>query len=239
MDAAEITIGLAALAGLASFLSPCVLALVPAYLGYLGGRSVSSGEVVVNRWGTFSHGLTFVFGFSLVFVTLGVLASGLGVLLFDLRTWLARIGGALVIVFGLQTMGIINIPFLNYDTRPQMKTSRRGSYLSSGMMGVFFSAGWAPCVGPVLGAVLTLALNGGNAGQGAVLLSAYSLGLGIPFLLAALGIGQVTELMRRHQRALRIFSQVTGAVLVIVGVMLLSGTLERLAAFGFFIDFGI
>jgi cytochrome c-type biogenesis protein len=106
-------------------------------------------------------------------------------------------------------------------------------------MGIFFSAGWAPCVGPVLGAVLTLAVNGGNIGRGAILLSAYSLGLAIPFLLAALGVGSVTELMRRHQRAIRILSLITGVVLVIVGVMLLTGTLERLAQFGFFVDFGI
>jgi len=239
MDPNNITIGLAMLAGLASFLSPCVLALVPAYVGYLGGRSVSSsGSTVANRWVTFSHGLAFVLGFSLVFVLLGAAASAVGVLLFDLREWISRIGGIVVIIFGLHTMGVINIPFLDYDTRRQAQPKRTG-YISSGMMGVFFSAGWAPCVGPVLGTVLTLALNGAQLGQGVLLLSAYSAGLAVPFLLAALGVGRVTELMRRHSKAIHYMSIATGAFLVILGVMLLTGTLEQLARFGFFVDFGL
>jgi cytochrome c-type biogenesis protein len=233
-------IGISALAGLLSFLSPCVLALVPAYIGYLGGRSVSpAGEVVENRWVTFSHGVAFVIGFSIVFVLLGAAASALGALLYDVRTWLARIGGLVVIIFGLHTMGLITIPFLDYDTRRQMEPSPGLGYVSSALMGVFFSAGWAPCVGPVLGAVLTLALNSARITEGVVLLSAYSVGLAIPFLLAALGIGRVAELMRRYGKAVRILSYVTGVILVIVGVMLLSGTLERLAQFGFFVDFGL
>jgi cytochrome c-type biogenesis protein len=240
MDPANLTIGLAFLAGLASFLSPCVLALVPAYIGYLGGRSVTStGQVVENRWRTFSHGVAFVVGFSLVFIALGTAASAIGALLYDVRTYLARIGGVVVIIFGLHTLGVIHIPFLDYDTRPQM-TARPGlDWMSSAVMGVFFSAGWAPCVGPVLGAVLTLALNSAQVGLGAILLSAYSAGLAIPFLLAALGIGRIAELMRRHRQAIRYMSIATGVVLVLVGVMLLTGTLETLARFGFFVDFGL
>jgi cytochrome c-type biogenesis protein len=240
MNPGEVTIGLAMLAGLASFLSPCVLSLVPAYVGYLGGRSVNStAGAVENRWVTFSHGVAFVLGFSAVFVALGAAASAIGVLLFDIRIWISRIGGIIVIIFGLHTMGVINIPFLNYDTRRQTSPDRRLGYLSSGLMGVFFSAGWAPCVGPVLGAVLTLAINGASLSNGVILLSAYSLGLAIPFLLAALGVGRVAELMRRHGKVIRVFSLVTGAMLVILGVMLLTGTLERLAQFGFLVDFGL
>ncbi len=239
MDPSNVTIWLATLAGLASFLSPCVLALVPAYVGYLGGRSVTpSGAVVENRWETFSHGVAFVIGFSIVFVALGAAASAIGQLLFDVREWIARIGGLVVIIFGLHTLGVINIGFLNYDTRREV-APRQSGYVSSGLMGVFFSAGWAPCVGPVLGAVLTLALNGARLSQGVALLSAYSLGLAIPFLLAALGIGRVAELMRRHRNGIRYVSKATGVVLVIVGIMLFTGTLEQLARFGFFVDFGI
>lgn len=239
MDPNNITIGLAALAGLASFLSPCVLALVPAYLGYLGGRSVTpDGQVVQDRWITFAHGLAFVLGFSVVFVTLGAAASALGALLYDARQWLARIGGVVVILFGLHTMGVISIPLLNYDTRRQVAPVG-GGLASSALMGVFFSAGWAPCVGPVLGAVLTLALSGGQLGQGVILLSAYSAGLAVPFLLAALGVGQLAELMRTHSRTVRIISIGTGVVMVIVGVLLLTGTLSQLARFGFFVDFGL
>ena len=239
MDPNNVTAGLAFLAGLASFLSPCVLALVPAYVGYLGGRSVNqSGAVVENRWATFTHGVAFVIGFSVVFVALGAAASAIGGFLFDIREWIARIGGVAVVIFGLHTIGIINIPFLNYDTRHQVRPGKSG-YLSSSLMGVFFSAGWAPCVGPVLGAVLTLAVSGGELSQGVVLLSAYSAGLAIPFLLAALGVGRATQLLRRHSKAIRTLSMATGVVLVVVGVMLFTGTLEQLARFGFFVDFGL
>jgi cytochrome c-type biogenesis protein len=233
-------IGLAALAGLLSFLSPCVLALVPAYISYLGGHTVTAGgQVVENRWVTFSHGVAFVLGFSVVFVVLGAAASALGALLYDVRTWLARIGGVVVIIFGLHTMGVISIPFLDYDTRREMQPNPTLGYLSSALMGVFFSAGWAPCVGPVLGAVLTLALNSARITEGVVLLSAYSVGLAVPFLLAALGIGRAAELMRNYSNAVRVLSVITGVILVIVGVMLMTGTLERLARFGFFVNFGL
>lgn len=240
MSAGNVTIWLAFLAGLASFLSPCVLALVPAYVGYLGGRSVATtGQVIENRWVTFSHGVAFVIGFSFVFVILGAAASAIGVLLYDLRTWLARIGGVIVIVFGLHTMGVIHIPFLDFDTRPQFQPTPGLGYLSSAVMGVFFSAGWAPCVGPVLGAVLTMALNTAQLNQGVILLIAYSMGLAIPFLLAALGIGRVAELMRQHGRVVRVVSMVTGVVMVIVGVLLMTGTMSRLAQFGFLVPLGL
>ena len=185
MDFTNVTVGLAFLAGLASFLSPCVFALVPAYVGYLSGRSLAmagGGTQQSNRWVTFSHGLAFVLGFSVVFVLLGVAASSLGGILFSMREWLTKIGGVIVVVFGLHMLGIIHIPFLEYDLRPQNAPDRGRGYLSSALMGVFFSAGWSPCVGPVLGAILTLALNGGSVSQGTTLLSAYSAGLAIPFL---------------------------------------------------------
>ena len=240
MDLSSISIGLAFLAGLASFLSPCVLALVPAYIGYLGGRSVTpQGEVVGNRGIVFTHGLAFVAGFSLIFIALGVAASALGAILYDLRIWLARAGGIAVIIFGLHTIGLINIPFLNYDTRRQFQPSPGLGYLSSLLMGIFFSAGWSPCVGPVLGAILTLALKGANLHQGVILLSAYSVGLAVPFLMAALGIGRIAEVLRRYAKAIRWISIGTGVVLIILGLMLFTGTLERLAQFGFFIDFGL
>lgn len=240
MGPSDVTVWLALLAGLASFLSPCVLALVPAYLSYLGGLSVTAtGQVIENRWVTFTHGLAFVLGFSLVFIALGAAASAIGAVLFDLRVWLARIGGVVIIIFGLHTLGWVNIPFLDYGTRRQVRPNPSLGYLASGLMGVFFSAGWAPCVGPVLGAVLTLALNSAELNRGVVLLTAYSAGLAVPFLLAALGIGRLAELMRRHSKAIRIISKITGVAMLIVGILLLTGTLQRLAQFGFFVDFGL
>ncbi|HSB90333.1 MAG TPA: cytochrome c biogenesis protein CcdA [Anaerolineales bacterium] len=240
MNPENVTVPLAFLAGLASFLSPCVMALVPAYIGYLSGRSVTTAGVVVeNRWATFAHGAAFVLGFSAVFVILGAAASLIGAVLYDLRTWLARIGGLVVIVFGLHTMGVIHIPFLDYDLRRTMRPTPGLNFTSSFLMGVFFSAGWAPCVGPVLGAILTLALSSGSLNLGVVLLVAYSAGLAIPFLLAALGIGRIAEWMRLHGRAVLVVSRVTGVVLVIVGFLLLTGALERLAQYGFFVNFGL
>src|SRR5512140_553612 len=150
MQIGNISLGLAFIAGVASFLSPCVLALVPAYIGYLGGRAAGGGGGANDRLGMFMHGVAFVLGFGAVFVLLGVAASALGGLLFDVRTWLGRIGGLIVIVFGLHMIGIIRIPFLEYDTRMQEMPDLKLGYVSSALMGVFFSAGWSPCVGPVL-----------------------------------------------------------------------------------------
>jgi cytochrome c-type biogenesis protein len=240
MDFSNITIGLAFLAGLASFLSPCVFSLVPAYVGYLGGRSAASVQAnQPNKWTTFSHGLAFVSGFSLVFILLGVATSALGGLLYDLQTWVARIGGIIVIIFGLHMTGILHIPFLNYDLRPQAAPDRRWGYASSALMGIFFSAGWSPCVGPVLGAILTLSLSGGSVLTGTRLLTAYSAGLAIPFLLAALGIGWVSTILKRYGRVMRIIEVAMGVVLIIVGAMLSLGVFETLSRFGFFVDFGL
>lgn len=236
----DISLGVAFVAGLVSFLSPCVLALVPAYISYLSGRSIqSTGVVVRNRWETLLHGVAFVLGFSFVFVILGVAASALGAIMYDFRIWFMRIGGGLIIIFGLFSLGVINIPFLNYDTRKQYQPDPRLGYLSSALMGIFFSAGWSPCVGPVLGAILTLAFTGANISQGVFLLIAYSSGLGVPFLLAALGVGRAAELLRQHHKAVSITARITGVLLIIMGILLTTGSLDSLARFGSLIDFGL
>ncbi len=240
----DVSIGLAFLAGLASFLSPCVFSLVPAYIGYLSGRSLAmstgTGDTAqVNRWDTFAHGLAFVLGFSVVFVTLGLIVSSLGRLMFELRPVLSKVGGVVVILFGLHMTGILRIPFLEYDLRPQSRMDQQRSYLSSALMGIFFSAGWSPCVGPVLGAILTLVLNGGSLTLGAQLLSAYSAGLAIPFLLAAVGIGWVTGVLRRYRKVMHYVEVGMGVLVIIVGVMLFIGTFEQLSRFGLFVDFGL
>jgi cytochrome c-type biogenesis protein len=191
-----------------------------------------------NRAETFSHGLAFVFGFSIVFIILGVAASSLGGLLFSMRTWLAKIGGIVVIIFGLHLTGILRIPFLDYDLRPRSKIDQSRSYLSSSLMGVFFSAGWSPCVGPVLGAILTLAFNGGSIAEGVKLLSAYSAGLAVPFLLAALGIGWVAVFLRKYGRVIHYIEIAMGGVDRCRWVVVL-GAFALLNQLGFFIDFGL
>jgi cytochrome c-type biogenesis protein len=239
MDIAQVTVGLAFLAGLASFLSPCVFSLVPAYVGYLGGRAAGGENAGSSRWITLTHGLAFVLGFSVVFVVLGVAVSAAGGLLYDLRTYLAKIGGIIVIVFGLHMMGVFRLPFLEYDARLHAAPDRKWGYLSSALLGIFFSAGWSPCVGPVLGTILTVAINGGSVALGARLLSAYSAGLAVPFLVAALGIGWVTTVLQRYGTAMHYVEIVMGGVLVIVGILLFAGVFELMARYGFYVNFGL
>ena len=241
MDISQVTIGLAFLAGLASFLSPCVFSLVPAYIGYLGGRAVGGEATESNRFITFTHGLAFVLGFSVVFIILGVATAAFGRLLFDMRFILSKVGGIIVMIFGFHMIGIFRIPFLEYDTRVQKVPDRKWGYLSSAMMGVFFSAGWAPCVGPVLGSILTLSLNGGSVSSGVSLLSAYSAGLAIPFLMAALGVGWVSITLRKYGKIMHYVEIAMGVVLVILGFMLFTGIFERIAQAGqfFWVDFGL
>ena len=235
----DITAGLAFLAGLASFLSPCVLSLVPVYVGYLSGKAVGDKSNSQNRWLTFTHGLAFVLGFSLVFIVFNILAAVVGGLLFDVRTWLAKIGGLIVIIFGLHMIGVFRIPFLEYDYRIHSQADPRWGYISSLLMGVFFSAGWAPCVGPILGSIMTFAANGGSILTGVWLGSAYSMGLAIPFLLAALGIGWVTTILRKYNKVMRITEVVMGVVLVIAGILLFLGSFNLLASFVPFYNFGL
>jgi cytochrome c-type biogenesis protein len=216
--------------------------LVPAYISYLSGRSIAvlkSSEGQQFKLETFSHGVAFVVGFSLVFISLGATASAIGGLLYNLRWLLAKVGGVIVIIFGLHMTGILRIPFLDYDLRIENKAQKNRTYLSSILMGVFFSAGWSPCVGPVLGAILTFAVGGGSVLVGMKLLSAYSAGLAIPFLLAALGIGWVVKIITKYGKAMRYVEIGMGIILIIIGAMLFFGTLETLNRFGFFYDFGL
>jgi cytochrome c-type biogenesis protein len=239
MDISEVSVGLAFLAGLASFLSPCVFSLVPAYVGYLGGRAAGGENRLSNRWITFTHGLAFVLGFSIVFVILGAAVSVAGGLLYNIRYWLAKIGGVVVIVFGLHMIGVFRIPFLEYDTRVTTAPDLKWGFLSSALLGVFFSAGWSPCVGPVLGTILTLAINGGSVALGAKLLSAYSAGLAVPFLAAALGIGWVSTTLRKYNKVMHYVEIAMGVVLVIVGVLLFAGVFELIARYGYYVNFGL
>jgi len=237
----NISIGLAFLAGLASFLSPCVFSLVPAYIGYLGGRAAGGENTPGNRFATFTHGLAFVFGFTVVFVFFGVAASVFGSLLHDVRNWVARIGGIVVVIFGLHMTGLFRISYLDYDMRIHSASDRKKGYVSSFFMGVFFSAGWSPCIGPVLGAILTLAVGGGSVVLGIKLLTSYSAGLAVPFLIAALGIGWLSVILRRYGKVMHYVEVGMGVILIIVGLMLFFDVFQWLSTYGqfFWIDFGL
>lgn len=238
MEVFRVPVGLALLAGLASFLSPCVLSLVPVYIGYLSGRAAGGESTAIHRWVTLTHGLAFVSGFSVVFILFNIIASALGNLMGDLRFWLEKIGGLLVVIFGLHMIGLFRIRVLEYDLRVHSQVDRRFGLFSSFLLGVFFSAGWSPCIGPVLGAIITLSLHGGSVVQGALLGLVYSAGLAIPFLLAALGIGWVSIILRRYNRVMRITEIVMGVLLVVIGALLLLGKFNLIAGIFPGVDLG-
>jgi len=218
---------LALLGGLLSFVSPCVLPLVPVYLGYMSGAAVQKGQVQAPRARVLAHALAFVAGFSLIFVLLGASAGLLHDWLYEYRQQLQIFSGALLIVFGLHTIGVFNIPFLNYERRLELHPSRRLGYLRSTLIGIGFGLGWTPCVGPILGGMFTLAMQE-QTGPAITLFIAYSLGLGIPFVLAGLLGGQMALWLRRvmmHSFDLRVAGRTLLASLnpitLVSGVLLL------------------
>lgn len=218
------------IAGLLTFLAPCTLPLVPGYLSFISGVSLTDlndpNKAKQTRWKIFFNGLFFMIGFSMVFITLGVLAGLAGQALFPYRTWLGRIGGVFVIIFGLFMLNVLKIPFLSKEV--QIKTPaffKRGRSLNSLILGLAFGLGWTPCVGPVLGSILTLAAAGGTIGQGALLLSVFSLGLAVPFLLIALSIGSASAYLGRISKYISIVSIIGGFFLIFLGILLLTNNL--------------
>jgi len=213
-------------AGLLSFLSPCVLPLVPSYIGFLTGMSLP--EVSTRRRTALLHALLFVLGFSLVFVLLGASATALGRALNYYQHWLQRIGGVLIILFGLVCLGVIRVGFLTQERRVQVEHKPVG-YLGSALVGMAFGAGWTPCIGPVLGAILGLAATSQDLGRGMLLLGSYSAGLAVPFLLAAAALEAFLEWFQRFRRYLPWVMRVSGALLIFVGVLMATGEFTRLA----------
>ncbi|GGR79380.1 cytochrome c biogenesis CcdA family protein [Deinococcus sedimenti] len=216
MTSASPSLTVAFLAGLVSFLSPCVLPLVPSYLGVLGGER--------QPW---SRALGFILGFGLVFIALGATASSLGALIAPHKALLGQVSAALIIFFGLVMLGLIRLPFLMRDTRALANAGGYGPVA----LGAAFAFGWSPCLGPTLGSVLSLAASSASLGSGVTLLAAYTLGLSVPFLLAAALWHRVN--LRRLNRFAGVFEKVGGALLVVVGLMMLTGQFTRLATFFF------
>jgi cytochrome c-type biogenesis protein len=221
MGSGIVTIPAAFLAGLLSFFSPCVLPLVPAYLGYLTGASVTGADAS-QRGRTMVHAALFVLGFGLIFVSLGAAAGLLGRALYPILPHIMRIGGVILIVLGLHIAGLITIPFLMMEKRVNARLSG-GTMGSSFLIGVVFAAGWTPCIGPVLAAILMLAADSQTVTQGGVLLAVYTLGLGVPFLLAAWGLEAALPWLRGMNRYMGIIKAVSGALLMLMGFLLLTG----------------
>ena len=235
-SSSHISVGIAFLAGLVSFVSPCVLPLVPAYLSLLTGESLEDLRENANaslRTRAIGHSLAFIAGFTIVFVALGLTASEIGGLLNAHRMLIAQIGGVVVIVLGLQMMGMIRIPFLMMDKRVHVAHERR-TYWTSGLVGIAFAAGWSPCIGPILGGILAIASQEQSA-QAVVLLLSYSLGLAVPFFLTALAIGAVLPALNRVKRFLPAIEFTAGLFLVIVGLVLVNNAFLTVA--GWFYQF--
>jgi cytochrome c-type biogenesis protein len=215
-----VSIGLALAfgAGLLSFISPCVLPLIPSYLTFVTG--VGFDELGNSRRAALVHSLLFVLGFTLIFVALGASATVLGRLLLAYRVWITRVGGVLIVLFGLYLMGVVRVPSFDRERRVHLANKPVG-YLGSVFVGIAFGAGWTPCLGPILGAILTYTAAQADLTRGLPLLLAYSLGLALPFLLAAVAVERFLETVKKLRPHLARVSQVSGALLVIVGVLMM------------------
>jgi len=219
-------LAVAFLAGVLSFLSPCVLPLVPSYVSFITGLSLD--ELGERRWTALTHALLFILGFTLIFVALGATATGLGRLLNYNQVWLERVGGGLIILFGLYLLGGFRWMFFERERRVHIQDKPLG-YLGSVLVGLAFGAGWTPCIGPILGSILLYTSTQANLSQGLVLLLAYSVGLAVPFVLAAVAVERFIEWFRRYRRFIPLTTRLSGALLVAVGLLVATGYFSLLA----------
>jgi cytochrome c-type biogenesis protein len=231
--ASDVSILAAFVAGVFSISSPCVLPLLPIYLTHIAGVSVGESESTA-RGVVMRNALAYVIGFSLVFIILGASFGAVGFFATSLdffnqnKLWLVRIGGLLLVVLGLHQLGIFRIPFLYRDAHMSMDGGKPGTIGSSFIIGVTFGAGWSPCMGPILGAILTMAAGQGSIERATMLLTVYSAGLAIPFLAAALAFGSLPNILRRVNKHLHMVTTVSGAVMIGVGVIMILGIYENL-----------
>ena len=222
------SIGIAFIGGVVSFISPCVLPIIPGFLAYLAGTSIEGSS---KRFGIFLNSVCFVLGFSIVFAILGVLLNTVfahtdG----SIQMWLARAGGVVIIIFGLYLLGLLKLPFLERDYKFRVGTNFSSRYLTSILFGAAFAAGWTPCVGAVLGSII--ALSAIHPGIAFSLFFAYAAGLGIPFLLVGLFTEQADGLIRRFGKTAKIINGIFGALLVILGVFAFTQELPLLFNLG-------
>ena len=215
-------------AGFLSFVSPCVLPLIPGYISFISGASMDEMRggtaPVTSRAQIFLTSLAFVIGFSIVFVALGASATAVGKFMFARLPLLSKIAGVILIIFGLHTMGVFRLAFLDAEKRVHTQRKPAGPF-GAMLVGVAFAFGWTPCIGPILGGILAIAGSRNSIGEGVTLLAVYSLGLGIPFLITSLAINQffaATKRIRKYYHAIEVTS---GALIVAIGVLILTGQL--------------
>jgi cytochrome c-type biogenesis protein len=226
MDPQSVTLLVAFTAGLLSFLSPCVLPLVPSYLTFITGLGLE--DVSRARRTAVVHASLFVLGFSLIFIALGATATLLGQLLLTYRTWITRAGGVLIILLGLWMTGALRVDALQRERRVHLSDKPLG-YLGTVLVGIAFGAGWTPCLGPTLGAILAIAGVQAELGRGIALLSAYSAGLAVPFLVAAFALERFFTFFERFRGRLGLVNRIAGVLLIVVGVLMLTGWFQTLA----------
>ena len=215
-------------AGFISFLSPCVLPLIPGYISYISGESL--GDIVDQQKKVILKTILFSLGFSLVFISFGATASFIGNILLENSNTLRIIAGIIIIIFSLQLIGILNLNFLNQEKRFQTKNYSNNLFFPV-LVGAAFGFGWTPCIGPVLGSILTLAAVESSIGKGILLLSFYSLGLAIPFILSGYGISKFLAFSKNFRKNIKIVSVTGGVILLITGILILTNKLQTLGYF--------
>jgi cytochrome c-type biogenesis protein len=224
----DVSLIAAFVAGFLSFVSPCVLPLIPGYISFVSGVSVEEmrGDAppATSRVQVFITSLAFVIGFSLVFIALGASATAIGKFLFAKLPLLSKIAGVILIIFGLHTMGVFRLAFLETEKRVHAQRKPAGP-LGAMLVGIAFAFGWTPCIGPILGGILAIAGSRNSVGEGITLLAVYSLGLGIPFLITSLAINQFFGAAKRIRRYYHAIELTSGALLIVIGVLILTGQL--------------
>lgn len=227
-ESLTVGLGLSFTAGLLSFLSPCVLPLIPSYVTFVTGVSLDDVDKVKRS--ALVHALLFVLGFTLIFLLLGATATLLGRALLAYRIWISRIGGLLIVLFGLYMMGVLNVGFFARERRVHLANKPIG-YVGSVIVGLAFGAGWTPCIGPILGTILVFTSTSADFGRGMSLLGAYSLGLAVPFVLAALAMQHFLAFFTRYRSRMMIVTRVSGALMVVLGVLLMTNYFTILASY--------
>jgi len=227
-DGVSLGVAISFTAGLLSFLSPCVLPLIPSYVTFVTGMSLE--DVTRARRTAILHALLFILGFTLVFLLLGATATVLGRVLLAQRMWIARVGGALVILFGLYLLGVFNIGAFARERRFHI-TDKPLGYLGTVIVGIAFGAGWTPCIGPILGGILTYTATQADLRRGLLLLFAYSMGLAFPFFLAAVAIDRFISIFQRFRARMVWANRFAGALLVVVGVLMMTNYLAIVSGY--------